>query len=191
MDEEMTVEPLRDRLIVAGTEEISRHGIADFSLRRVAAACGTSCAAPYKHFKNKEAFISEIVRYINRQWELLRTQILSLFADDLRKGLTEVCIAYIRFWVANPNYRSVLVAAKREAGGRTDGEYADVSAEFSKLCSTYCQECNKSESETERISLMLQATLLGITAMLENGELENNDESFEKIRDIFEFELND
>ena len=96
---------LRHRLLVAGTNEIGQYGIANFSLRRVAAACGTSCAAPYRHFKNKEAFILEILRYIEGQWELLCSQILSLYEGDIRKQLIEVCIAYIRFWVANPNYR--------------------------------------------------------------------------------------
>ena len=63
---------LRDRLLIAGTKELGQYGMAEFSLRRVAAACGTSCAAPYKHFKNKEAFILEIIRYIDRQWEIGR-----------------------------------------------------------------------------------------------------------------------
>ena len=109
----VSTDTLRDRLLIAGTNEIGLHGIADFSLRRVAASCNTSCAAPYRHFKNKEEFILEIIRYINRQWELLRDQILSLFEGDIRKQLIEVCVAYIRFWVANPNYRSVLAASEK------------------------------------------------------------------------------
>ena len=48
---------LKEKLLTAGIDEIMTHGMGDFSLRRVAAACGASCAAPYKHFKNKEEFI--------------------------------------------------------------------------------------------------------------------------------------
>ena len=79
MEEEFFSDTVRDRLIVAGADEISQYGMNNFSLRRVAAACNISCAAPYKHFKNKEEFILEIIRYINRQWHLLYEQIQSLF----------------------------------------------------------------------------------------------------------------
>ena len=114
---------LRHRLLVAGTNEIGQYGIANFSLRRVAAACGTSCAAPYRHFKNKEAFILEILRYIEGQWELLCSQILSLYEGDIRKQLIEVCIAYIRFWVANPELSDCACGIRAylgcwETGGR-------------------------------------------------------------------------
>ena len=48
-------ESIRERLIIAGIKEIELHGFNDFSLRRVAAACEVSCAAPYRHYKNKDA----------------------------------------------------------------------------------------------------------------------------------------
>ena len=48
---------LREKLLSAGIDEIVTHGVEGFSLRRVAAACGASCAAPYKHFKNKYEFV--------------------------------------------------------------------------------------------------------------------------------------
>ena len=114
MEEEYFSESVREKLIIAGADEISRHGLTNFSLRRVAAACNISCAAPYKHFKNKEELILEIIRHINRQWELLCGQILTLFENDPRHRLTEVCVAYVRFWVANPNYRSILSISEKE-----------------------------------------------------------------------------
>ena len=39
----------KNALIEAGAEEISRYGIAGFSMRHVADKCGVSCAAPAKH----------------------------------------------------------------------------------------------------------------------------------------------
>ena len=53
MEEEYFSDTVRDKLIIAGADEISRYGMTNFSLRRVAATCNVSCAAPYKHFKNK------------------------------------------------------------------------------------------------------------------------------------------
>ena len=60
MDEELGSASVREQLITAGIAELEAHGIADFSLRRGANYCNISCAAPYKHFKSKEALIESI-----------------------------------------------------------------------------------------------------------------------------------
>ena len=183
MEEEFFSDTVRDRLIIAGADEISRYGMANFSLRRVAAACNVSCAAPYKHFKNKDDFILEIIRYINRQWELLCTQILSLFENDPLRRLTEVCIAYVRFWVANPNYRSVLAMSEKES----DGEKSTISV--GAMIRKYCTDRGDSFDETERTAWALKAILYGMTAMIESGELENSTKTYEYIRATIEREL--
>lgn len=36
----------RQALIQAGVEEINRHGVTEFSVRRIAQICGVSCGAP-------------------------------------------------------------------------------------------------------------------------------------------------
>lgn len=180
MDQKLETESLRDRLIIAGTDEIALHGIADFSLRRVAAACHTSCAAPYKHFKNKEEFILEIIHYINRQWELLRDQVIRLYDGDIKKQLTEVGIAYIRFWVANPNYRSVLATSGKAL---TKGEqYAINFAAIDELITDFGEAFGISSSERERRTYAFKALLYGTTTMLENGEIENSEQTFDKVR---------
>ena len=104
---------VKEKLLVAGLDELQKYGINDFSLRRVASSCNVSCAAPYKHFKGKEAFIDEIFKYINLRWEMLCEQVLLAFKEDLKKQITETCIAYIRFWIANPNFRASLMSAKK------------------------------------------------------------------------------
>ena len=63
MEEEFGSASVREQLIVAGISELETHGVADFSLRRVASACNISCAAPYKHFKSKEALVEGIFDY--------------------------------------------------------------------------------------------------------------------------------
>ncbi len=179
MEEEYFSDSVRDKLIIAGAEEISRHGMTNFSLRRVAAACNISCAAPYKHFKNKEDFILEIIRYINRQWELLCEQILSLFADDPRRQLTEVCIAYVRFWVANPNYRPVLAMSEKEPKPfSVDG-----------MIRKYCADRGDDGDEAERTVWAIKALVYGMTAMIERGELENSGKTYAYIRHTVEKEL--
>ncbi len=166
-------EPLRDRLIVAGMTEIATHGVADFSLRRVSAACGISCAAPYKHFKNKDEFILAIIRYIRHGWSLLRDDLYRLYSGDPARRLVEVAIAYIRFFASNPHYRAVLVAAGEDDAG------ADLSLPFSELAAA------RGFGEEERRARLysLRALLYGMTAMLENGELSGTPADYSMIRE--------
>ena len=62
---------LKEKLLTAGIDEILTHGMGDFSLRRVAASCGASCAAPYKHFKNKEEF-NDTIEQIKSSVQLMQ-----------------------------------------------------------------------------------------------------------------------
>ena len=179
MEDEYFSDTVRDRLIVAGADEISQYGLHNFSLRRVASACNISCAAPYKHFKNKEEFILEIIRYINRQWQLLYEQILSLFENDPLRQLTEVCIAYVRFWVANPNYRSVLAMSEQEPTATSVGG----------MIRRYCADNGDGIEEAERAVVAIKALVYGVTAMIERGELENSQKTYAYVRSTVEKEL--
>ena len=68
---------MREVLILAGISEINTHGVTDFSIRRVAEACNVSCAAPYKHFKDKREFIAAIIDYVNEQWRVRQQEVLA------------------------------------------------------------------------------------------------------------------
>ena len=70
---------LRHRLILAGLKELEEHGVKDFSLRRVALNAEVSCAAPYRHFKDKEQLIGAIITYVKDGWDLLSNQIKMIF----------------------------------------------------------------------------------------------------------------
>lgn len=190
MEEILNHDPLRDRLIIAGIAEIEQHGIAGFSLRRVAAACNTSCAAPYKHFKNKDDLILEIIRYVNRQWELLRDQILSLHMGEPMERIVEVCVAYIRFWVANPNYRFALKAPGKEYNASKFSEKPNDEKTIENLIRAYCTGNQVEFEETERMVYAVKAILYGMTAMLDDGELQNKPQTYENIRKTLRIELN-
>ena len=81
---------LREQLILAGIEEINTHGVNDFSIRRTALACGVSCAAPYKHFKDKRDFICAIIDHVNDQWHQREEQVLAMTGG---KGVDRVIVA--------------------------------------------------------------------------------------------------
>lgn len=171
-------ESLRTRLIIAGIDEISSQGLANFSLRRVAAACYTSCASPYKHFKNKDDFIEQIVAYIEDKWLKLRAQIMAAFPGDPEKQLIEISVAYILFWTTNPNYRSVLALSPH----RTNDDQNSLTEVIDA-----CVKAKRFSPEDAVIrTLSVKAMVRGFLEMLENKELENTPETFSCIRTAFE-----
>ena len=92
----------RQALILAGIDEISAHGATEFSVRRVAQACHVSCAAPYKHFKDKREFIAAIIDHVNEQWAARQEQVLAACGESLRQQIVAVSVAYVRFLMENP-----------------------------------------------------------------------------------------
>ena len=109
---------LRESLLLAGIAELEAHGLGGFSLRRVAAACGVSCAAPYKHFESKEAFIAAILSYIHEKWELLESHICMAFPNGGEGRLAELCLADIRFWIGNPHFHTVHMMERGRGASR-------------------------------------------------------------------------
>ena len=54
---------LKEELIEAGITLVAKEGLEGFSLRKVAAVCGVSHAAPYSHFENKDVLLEEMQNY--------------------------------------------------------------------------------------------------------------------------------
>ena len=94
---------LREALIEAGIEFINENGLEVFSLRKVAALCGVSHAAPYNHFKTKEELLEAMQNYITEKFVTSIQQAIESHSDD-----PELMIftgkAYVLFFAENPQY---------------------------------------------------------------------------------------
>ena len=162
---------VREQLIAAGIVELESHGIADFSLRRVAAACNLSCAAPYKHFKGKEDLIEAIFAHIHSQMQFLLEQVAQVHADPTRR-LIESCLAYIRFCIANPHFRAVLMLSGRAL------PLADTGGKLLPACLPHL-----SEQQRQDRGFCIRSIAYGATLMLESGELDYDESIMQRIRE--------
>ena len=171
MDEELGSASVREQLINAGITELENHGIADFSLRRVATGCNISCAAPYKHFKSKEALIEGIFDHIENQLNLLLDQVSAIYKEP-KTRLVEICIAYIRFCIANPHFRAVLMLSGR-------------SLPLAERVSSLMPVCCPDMEEVERADkgYVIRSIAYGAALLLESGELTYSDHIIERIRE--------
>lgn len=177
MDEELGSASVHEQLIKAGIEELQIHGIADFSLRRVAAACNISCAAPYKHFKSKEALIDAVFGYIRNQLNLLLDQVAAVYPEP-KTCLAESCMAYIRFCIANPHFRAVLMLS---------GKNLPLAERVGELIPRCFPEMEKEEREDR--GYVVRSIAYGAAVLLESGELDYIEPIMKRIKENIMREL--
>ena len=132
----------RERLIQAGIAEIEANGLSGFSLRKVAQRCGVSCAAPYKHFKDKNALIQAIGQTYNDEWARRQRVVLDKAGDDVAQTLREVCKEYLRFLLDNPNYCALVTLNDASTGKWFLQSLLDGTTPSKKLVQQYCELYN-------------------------------------------------
>ena len=88
---------LKNALIEAGVDILSKDGIGGLSLRRVAQQAGVSHTAPYAHFANKQALIAAIsTDGYRRLYEAISASAQQYEGDPARQ-LVEGAWAYVQF----------------------------------------------------------------------------------------------
>ena len=96
---------LRQSLIDAGIKIITEQGEAALSLRKVAAECGVSHAAPYAHFQDKEDLLNAINSSVTEQFmEELKSAVENETIKSANNALLEMGKRYILFFKEHPDY---------------------------------------------------------------------------------------
>ncbi|MBQ7318607.1 MAG: TetR/AcrR family transcriptional regulator [Clostridia bacterium] len=175
-------------LIQAGIREIREYGLSGMSMRRIAAACGVSCATPYKHFKNRDEFILAIFSYIHHHWSVLQGDILDKY-DDPRLQIVETCMAYIRFLCDNPDFRSILFLQDESLSREQRLAKSEISIGSKRMVAAFCHNMNIDEEEEWREVYIIRSMLYGAAFMLSSGELVGDERTYGMIRSLIEREI--
>lgn len=173
MEENFMEESVKKRLILAGLKELEAHGPVDFSLRRVALSAEVSCAAPYRHFKSREDLIDAIISYIKEQWLLFCHTIEETLPEPTER-VRALCIAYMRFWIGNPNFRAVLFLS----------DHADAlgfAAKLSETLSALSEARGEGEEYTSHLRTTLLTLVYGSVFLMLRGELYTDAKTIEQI----------
>ena len=103
------VAPLRERLLTASLALVTERGLAAFSLRQVAGACGVSPGAVYRHFRDKEDLLTALAEQgldLLLGW-LAHYEALAQDADPLDR-FRAVGLANLRFAFEHPVHFQLL-----------------------------------------------------------------------------------
>ena len=173
---------MRQLLIEAGIGEINQVGVAEFSVRRVAQACGVSCAAPYKHFKDKREFIAAIIEYVNSRWSERQEEILSACAGGLREQIVEVAVGYLRFLMEMPYFRSILMLKDAEFDNLYHKARGQMSSRSQVMQAQFFRESGWGAEKIRRKLHIVRAVIFGTVFLIDSGELTYSEEIMDTVR---------
>jgi AcrR family transcriptional regulator len=104
---------LKPALVAAARSLLDEHGPEGLTLRQAARRVGVSQAAPYRHFRSKDALLAEVTRqgFLELRATVLAARRRRSNALDLTRAQS---VAYVRFAVDNPAlYRLMFGSAVR------------------------------------------------------------------------------
>ena len=134
---------LKNSLISCGLEILSEDGMQGLSLRKVARRAGVSEAAPYRHFKDKEALIASIAEQGFIRLAALLDAVANEHSEDAKSLFFQSGLAYVQFARQNPDSMRVMFRF-RNADGRVEypalQEAADEAFSFLIDLVEYCQQ---------------------------------------------------
>lgn len=172
----------KEKFIKAMIAEMQEHGITDFSLRRVSSRCGTTSGAPYRHFKDKNDAILEVLKYINNKWYEIQDDIIQKYPDDYRKQLVDMCINYISFLHEYPEFQTILMLNDSSMTSEQRKEKGYVSMKAAETVDKYCQSVNMSEQDRTRKLFIVRSLIFGGALMLNSGVMPFCESTIEMIR---------
>jgi len=165
---------LKNALIRAGIEILSRDGVQGLSLRKAARIAGVSHAAPYAHFADKQALIAAISTEGHKRLHARVTSVLEAHPADPLRQLVEVAWAYVQFGLEEPAHFRVTFSgavekeheypALVEMTGRNFGMVRDLVRR--------CQAAGiLATGEADLIALTVWGLVHGFVSLLQEGQV--------------------
>jgi AcrR family transcriptional regulator len=105
---------LKNALIAAGADILSKEGVSALSLRKVAQKAGVSHAAPYAHFADKQALIAAISTEGYKKLYEQIARVAEQYRSDPLRRLVEASWAYVQFALDEPDQFKVTLSGMIE-----------------------------------------------------------------------------
>lgn len=182
---------LKKTMIEKGISYIRKNGVENMSFRNIAAMCNVSHTAPYKHFKDKEDFIAQIINYVVEKFSNSLSMVIKKYQDspDL---MIELGVAYVDFFAENPNYFYIVFT-----GGNVNFDFI-FSSEDEKIKSfppfqlykeaaiSFIDDENMPEDKKQERILFMWALVQGVASIFTLQGIEYTDEQKYTVRKILE-----
>ena len=162
---------LKESLIKMGLKLFNEEGAEKFSIRKVAALCNVSHAAPYKHFKSKEELINAISEYVFSNFESSLNEVVEKYKNDAHERVIELGKKYVWFMVENPDYLKFAFLTKSKSeiiigeNKLKSGEYAAFNI-FENCALDFFKSINVKKEEYAQDIIAMWSMVHGLATML-------------------------
>ena len=185
---------LKNALIKAGMEILASEGLGGLSLRKVAKQAGVSHAAPYAHFKDKQALIAAISAEGFKQLHSQIESVKGTYQTDPETLLIETAWAYVQFALHAPDRFKLMFSSALEK----EKEYPDFvetsQKNFRQVVEIVeiCQGANILKSgDSELVALSLWGTVHGFISLLLEGQISHRILEKAPLKDILVYIIRD
>jgi len=171
---------LKSQLIQQGLKLFDTEGYQSFSLRKVAKLCGVSQTAPYRHFQSKDDLISAIANQALDAFAASLEGAVALHPGDPKAQLTEMGVAYIRFFAQNPEYLRLLFLTENRLRMRffeddRAKKHVDSYGILQDVITRFVAAHPGDAPSHDELMLFSWGLVHGISTLIASGEIPNND----------------
>jgi AcrR family transcriptional regulator len=183
---------LKNALIKAGVEILSKEGIEGLSLRKVAQRAGVSHNAPYSHFPDKQSLIAAISTEGFKQLYTELDAAASSYPDDPKRQLQEGAWAYVQFAIKHTDTFKIMFSSALEKEKEYPA-FVEISQKtFDRVVDIVkaCQTANiLGPASAEAMAVSVWGQVHGIVSLVLEGQVSHTILDHFTVRDIVLFAL--
>lgn len=184
---------LKNALIAAGIEILSKEGVGALSLRKVACRAGVSHTAPYAHFADKQALIAAIA---TEGYEKLHTRISEIvrqYHDAPERQLAEAAWAYVDFAINETDHFKITLSSVLEKE-KDYPAYVEISHKNFQLVVEIIEACQRTgilpAGPSDLLAVLIWGLLHGLVSLVLEGQVSHTILDRFTLKDMVESALN-
>jgi AcrR family transcriptional regulator len=181
---------LKNALIQAGVEILSKEGMEGLSLRKVAQRAGVSHSAPYSHFPDKQSLIAAIsTEGFNQLYSELDAAVL-VYPKNPKKQLQQGALAYLQFALKNTDTFKIMFSGVLEKEKEYPSFVEASHKTFQRVVDVVraCQEAGiMRATSAEMMAVAVWGQVHGIVSLALEGQISHSVLDGRKIQDVVAF----
>jgi AcrR family transcriptional regulator len=184
---------LKNALIQAGIEILSKEGVSSLSLRKVARTAGVSHAAPYAHFSDKQALVAAISTAGYRTlYDKVYDAAQNHRGDPLRQ-LIEGAWAYVEFALDESDHFRITLSGVVEKE-KDYPAFVEISQNAFRLVVELVQACQKAgilnEGPPDLMAISVWGSVHGFVSLALEGQISHTLLDRYSLKEMLIFSLN-
>ncbi len=181
---------LKNALIKAGVEILSKEGIDGLSLRKVAQRAGVSHSAPYSHFPDKQSLIAAIsTEGFNQLYAELDAAVLA-YPKNPKKQLQQGALAYLQFALNNIDTFKIMFSGVLEKEKEYPA-FVEISHKTFRRVVDVVKACQDAgflrSTSSEMMAVAVWGQVHGIVSLALEGQISHSVLDHHAIQDLVSF----